>query len=231
MARCTVERLMRANGWRGVTRTRRVRTTERDLAAERAPDLVGRRFRVSRPDALHVADFTYVPLDGGGFGYTAFVIDAYAGLIPGWECSLTKNTAFVERALRSAAAHRARQGHPLTGQTIHHSDAGSQYTAIHFTESLMLSGLIPSIGTVGDALDNALAETTIGLYKTECVRHGSPFRTGPLRTLAALEDITSAWVHWYNATRLMHRLGRRPPAEAEAEYYAQQSIGQRTDHM
>lgn len=230
VARCTVERLMRANGWRGVTRTRRVRTTERDLAAERAPDLVGRRFRVSRPDALHVADFTYVPLDGGGFGYTAFVIDAYAGLIPGWECSLTKNTAFVERALRSAAAHRARQGHPLTGQTIHHSDAGSQYTATHFTESLMLSGLIPSIGTVGDALDNALAETTIGLYKTECVRHGSPFRTSPIRTLADLENITSAWVHWYNTSRLMHRLGRRPPAEAEAEYYAQQPIGQHTGH-
>jgi len=96
-------------------------------------------------------------LSGGGFGYTAFVIDAYAGLIPGWECSLTKNTAFVERALRSAAAHRARQGHRLTGQTIHHSDAGSQYTATHFTESLMLSGLIPSIGTVGDALDKGLA--------------------------------------------------------------------------
>jgi len=106
----------------------------------------------------------------------------------------------------------------------------SQYTATHFTETLMLSGLIPSIGTVGDALDNALAETTIGLYKTECLREGSPFRTGPLRTLADLEEITSAWVHWYNANRLMHRLGRRSPAEAEAEYYAQQSIGQYTGH-
>ena len=94
----------------------------------------------------------------------------------------------------------------------------------------MLAGLIPSVGTVGDALDNALAETTIGLYKTECVREGSPFRTGPLLTLADLEDITSAWVHWYNTSRLMHRLGRRPPAEAEAEYYAQQPIGQHTDH-
>lgn len=230
VARCTVERLMRVNGWRGVTRTRRVRTTERHPAAERAPDLVGRRFRVSRPDALHVADFTYVPLDGGGFGYTAFVIDAYAGLIPGWECSLTKNTAFVERALLSAAAYRARQGHSLTGQTIHHSDAGSRNTATHFTESLMLSGLIPSIGTVGDALDNALAETTIGLYKTECVRDGSPFRAGPIRTLADLEKITSAWVHWYNTSRLMHRLGRRPPTEAEAGYYAQQPIGDHTGH-
>ncbi len=96
-------------------------------------------------------------MDGGGFGYTAFVIDAYAGLIPGWECSLTKNTAFVERAIRAAAARRAREGHPLFGDTIHHSDAGSQYTAVHFTETLMLAGLIPSIGTVGDALDKGWA--------------------------------------------------------------------------
>jgi putative transposase len=181
-------------------------------------------------DALHVADFTYAPMAGGGFGYTAFVIDAYAGLIAGWECSLTKNTAFVERAIRGAAARRAREGHPLSGATIHHSDAGSQYTAIHFTETLMLAGLIPSVGTVGDALDNALAETTIGLYKTECVREDSPFRNGPTRTLADLEDITSAWVAWYNASRLMHRLGRRPPAEAEAEYYAHLQVGQHTDH-
>jgi putative transposase len=101
---------------------------------------------------------------------------------------------------------------------------------MHFTETLMLAGLIPSVGTVGDALDNALAETTIGLYKTECVRDGSPFRNGPLRTLADIEDATSAWVHWYNTNRLMHRLGRRPPAEAEAEYYARHQVGQHTDH-
>jgi putative transposase len=155
-------------------RARRVRTTVADPAAARAPDLVRRRFRSARPDALHVADFTYVPLHGAGFGYTAFVIDAYAGLIVGWECSLTRNSAFVERAIRAAAARRAREGHPLSGDTIHHSDAGSQYTAIHFTETLMLAGLTPSVGTVGDALDNAVAETTIGLYKTECVRDGSP---------------------------------------------------------
>ena len=229
VARCTVERIMRANGWHGATRARKVRTTVSDPAATRAPDLVRRRFRASRPDELHVADFTYVPMITG-FGYTAFVVDAYAGPIVGWECSLTKNTAFVERAIRAAAARRAREGHPLGGDTIHHSDAGSQYTAIHFTDTLMLAGLIPSVGTVGDALDNALAETTIGLYKTECVREGSPFRTGPLLTLANLEDITSAWVHWYNTSRLMHRLGRRPPTEAEAEYYAQQPIGQHTDH-
>ena len=167
----------------------------------RAPDLVNRQFTAAAPDQLHVADFTYVPLDGGGFGYTALVIDAFAGLVTGWECSLSKETAFVERAIRQAAALRRRQGRPLTGATIHHSDAGSQYTSVRFGETLQLAGMIPSIGTVGDAYDNALAETTMGLYKTECVRGDSPFRTGPLRTLADLEDITSAWVHWYNTSR------------------------------
>jgi putative transposase len=229
VARCTVERIMRANGWRGVTRARRKpRTTVSDPAATRAPDLVGRRWRVKAPNLLVVADFTYVPMVAG-FGYTALVIDAYAGLIPCWECSLSKETALVERALRHAAAFRARQGRALD-DAIHHSDAGSHYTAIHFTDALMLARLKPSVGTVGDALDNGLAETTIGLYKTECVRDGSPFRSGPLRTLADLEHITSAWVSWYNETRLMHRLGRRPPTEVEAEYYAHPQVGQHTDH-
>jgi hypothetical protein len=126
VARCTVERLMRAHGWRGTTRARKVRTTVADPAAARAADLVNRCFTAERPDALWVADFTYVPLAGGGFGYTAFVIDAFAGYIPGWECSLSKHTAFVESALRQATALRARQGHPVGGGTIHHSDAGSQ---------------------------------------------------------------------------------------------------------
>jgi putative transposase len=101
-----------------------------------------------------------------------------------------------------------------------------QYTSVRFAETLMLAGLTPSVGSVGDAYDNALAETTIGLYKTECIRDGSPVRRGPLRTLADVEDITAAWVHWYNASRLMHRLGRRPPADAEADYYAQHEDGQ-----
>lgn len=230
VAKCTVERLKRAQGWRGATRARRVRTTVGDPAAVRAPDLVRRQFKAARPGQLHVADFTYVPL-AARFGYTAFVIDAFAGLICGWECSLRKQTAFVERAIRQAAAYRARQGHPLDGTAIHHSDAGSQYTSVHFTETLMLEGMIPSIGTVGDAFDNALAETTIGLYKTECVRDGSPFRTGLLHTLADLEKITSAWVHWYNTRRLMHRLGRRPPAEAEAEYYATHQVDHPADDL
>lgn len=220
VARSTVARLKRAHGWRGVSRANTPRTTVSDPHADRFPDRVNRRFHAERPDQLHVADFTYVPMVAG-FGYTAFVIDAFAGPVVGWACSLTKNTAFVTAAIRQAAARRRREGHPLAGDTIHHSDAGSQYTAIRFGETLLLEGLIGSNGSVGDALDNALAETTIGLYKTECVRDGSPFRTGPLRTLADLEQVTSAWVHWYNTERLMHRLGRRPPAEAEAEYYAQ----------
>jgi transposase InsO family protein len=230
VARCTVERLMRAGGWRGTTRARTDRTTVPRPGDQRAPDLVNRQFAAAAPDLLHVADFTYVPMDGGGFGYTALVIDAFAGLVTGWECSLSKETAFVERAIRQAAALRRRQGRPLRGDTIHHSDAGSQYTSVRFGETLQLAGMIPSIGTVGDAYDNALAETTMGLYKTECVRGDSPFRTGPLRTLADLDDITSAWVHWYNTSRLMHRLGRRPPAEAEAGYYAHNRDGQPAVH-
>jgi transposase InsO family protein len=230
VARCTVERIMRVNGWRGVVRTTKIPTTVADPAAERAPDLVKRRFKAAGPDVLWVADFTYVPLVGGGFVYTAFVVDVYAGVIVGWERSLVKDICFVESALREAAGLRRRQGHPLQGSTINHSDAGSQYTAIHFGETLMIEGLVPSIGTVGDDLDNALCETTIGLYKAECVREGSPFRTGPLATVADVEVITSAWVHWYNTARLMHRLGRRPPAEVEAEHYAQQPIGEHTGH-
>lgn len=219
-AKCTVERLMRHHGWKGVTRSKNVRTTVADPAADRAPDLVDREFRVPAPNRLLVADFTYVRLGTGVFAYTAFVIDAYAGRILGWECCSSKHTRFVESAIRQAAAVRSRQGYPLSGNTIHHSDAGSQYTSVRFGESLMLAGMIPSIGSVGDAYDNALAETTIGLYKTEAVRSDSPFRTGPLRSVSDLEHLTGEWVDWYNNRRLMHRLGRTPPVEYEAAYYS-----------
>ncbi len=225
VARCTVERLMRANGWRGNVRGRRkVRTTVPDPAHPRHPDLVNRDFRACRPGQLLVADFTYVPLAGGGFGYVALVIDAFAGTIVGWECSLSKTTAFVQRAVAQAAHHlrRATAGR-LSGQVIHHSDAGSQYTSLRYAESLMLAGMAPSVGSVGDAYDNALAETTIGLYKSECTADGSPFRDGPITTLGALEKITAAWVAWYNTERLMHRLGLRPPAEADTAYWAGQA--------
>jgi putative transposase len=218
VARCTVERLMRANGWRGNVRgPRKVRTTVPDPANPRHPDLVNRDFRAHRPGQLLVADFTYAALAGGGFAYTAFVIDAFAGTIAGWECSLSKTTAFVQRAIGQAAARLRQAG--VTWQPVHHSDAGSQYTSLRCAETLALAGLTPSVGSVGDAYDNALAETTIGLYKSECVRDGSPFRTGPLTGLADVENITAAWVHWYNQERLMHRTGLRPPAEADAGYW------------
>ena len=152
VARCTVERLMRLNGWQGVTRTKKVRTTVSDPAASRAPDLVDRHFNVEAPNELVVADFTYVPMATGNFAYTAFVIDAYADKIVGWECSTSKQTAFVESAIRQAAATRSQEGTPLNGDTIHHSDAGSQYTSVRFGESLLPAGMIPSIGSVGDCL-------------------------------------------------------------------------------
>jgi putative transposase len=224
VAKSTVERLMRINGWQGVRRCKRVRTTIGDPTATRAPDLVKRRFFPTAPCQLLVADFTYVPLTSGVFCYVAFVIDAYAGLIVGWETSLSKEPWFVEQAIRHAIDYRYRQRSSLTG-AIHHSDAGSQYTAVHFAETAFLAGLTLSIGTVGDALDNALAETTIGLYKTECVRSDSPFRRGPLATRSDVEAITAEWVDWYNNHRLSHRLGRIPPAEAEARYHANRTTG------
>lgn len=221
VARCTVERLMRIQGWRGVTRRKRVRTTIADPADQRAPDLVERQFKVPAPNQLIVADFTYVPMAGGSHMYTAFAIDAYAGRIVGWECSSSKTDMFVRTAIRHAAELRRFEGIPLMGTTIHHSDAGSQYTSVRCGETIELSGLTPSIGTVGDAYDNALAETTIGLYKTEAVRDDSPFRVGPLTRLGDVEYLTSRWVYWYNSSRLMHRLGRIPPVEAEQNYYTQ----------
>ena len=222
VARCTIERLMAANGWQGVTRTKKVRTTISDPAASRAPDLVDRQFKVGAPNQLVVADFTHVAMATGSF--------AYADRIVGWECSTSKQPAFVESAIRQAAVIRSREGTPLLGNTIHHSDAGSQYTSVRFGESLLLAGMIPSVGSVGDALDNALAETIIGLYKTECTPAGSPFRNGPLHRLADLEEATAAWVYWYNNHRLMHRLDRRPPVEYEALYHARLRDGQPADH-
>ncbi len=143
------------------------------------------------------------------------MFDAFAGTILGWECSLSKATAFVQRAIgQAAAALRRAAGGPITWRAVHHSDAGSQYTSLRFTETLALARIAPSIGTVGDAYDNALAETLIGLYKSEAVRDGSPFRDGPVRTLGDLEKITAAWVSWYNHERLVRRLGlRRARAE------------------
>lgn len=230
VAKCTVERLMKINGWEGVRRVKKIRTTVADPDAGRALDLVKRQFRAPAPNRLIVADFTYVRMASGCFAYTAFAIDAFANRIVGWDCATSKHTSFVETAIRQAAALRAREGQTSTAKAIHHSDAGSQYTSVHFGETLFLEGFLPSIGTVGDAFDNALAETTIGLYKHECVRADSPFRDGPLDRLSDLEMITADWVHWYNTSRLMHHLGRIPPVEAEANYYAQARDGQPAVH-
>lgn len=222
VARCTVERLMATHHWQGVTRSRRVRTTVPDPGATRAPDLVDRQFRVEAPNRLWVADFTYVTRLDGRWCYTAFVIDAFAGLIPGWQVGRQATRAFVQAAFDDAVELRSRQGHLIPSQAIHHSDAGTQYTAIKFGERLREHDMLPSIGSVGDAYDNALAETTIGLYKTECTPTGSPFNPDGFDTVADVESATADWVHWFNNRRLMHRLDRRPPHEVETEYYARQ---------
>jgi putative transposase len=219
VARCTVERLMHRHGWQGVRRTKKVRTTVSDAEAARAPDLVKREFAVAAPNLLFVADFTYVRVRNG-FVYTAFVIDAFAGTIVGWEVAANPTAAMVEQALADALETRRRTGHPVRPGAVHHSDAGTQYTSIAFGHELTDAGLTPSIGSVADAYDNALAETTIGLYKTECIRPGSPFHQG-LDHIGDVEVATASWVHWYNTSRLMHRLGRRPPLEAENDYYDQ----------
>jgi putative transposase len=218
VARCTVERLMRRNGWQGVVRAKRVRTTIPDRASSRAPDHVDRQFLVDAPNRLFVADFTYVRVSHG-FVYVAFVIDAFAGAIVGWDVTTSPNTAMVERAFADALELRRRQGHPVEPGAIHHSDAGTQYTSLIFGDRLVEEGIIPSIGSVGDAYDNALAETTIGLFKTECIRADSPFHHG-LTNRADVELATAEWVHWFNTSRLMHRLGRTTPTEAETEHYA-----------
>lgn len=228
VARCTVERLMRIHGWQGVTRTRKVRTTIKDPAAGRAADLVDRHFTAPAPNQLLVADFTYVPIPAR-FVYTAFTIDAFAGAILGWDVAATANAAMVERALADAVETRRRQGRPIRPGAIHHSDAGTQYTSIAFGQRLVDAEIRPSIGSVGDAYDNALAETTIGLYKTECVRPESPFDNG-LANLGDVEVATAAWVHWYNTSRLMHRLGRRPPREAEEQHYREHQVDQSVVH-
>ncbi len=226
VARCTVERLMAAHGWQGVTRCKKVRTTIADPHAARAKDLVDRHFAVPAPDRLWVADFTYVRLDCGRFVYTAFVIDAFADRIVGWHTAGRADAAMVVTAVSNAVATRAREGRKVAG-VIAHNDAGTQYTSLAFGAELAEHGLLPSIGSVGDAYDNALAETIIGLYKTECIRPDSPFRDGSLNTTADVERITARYAHWFNTERLLHRLGLIPPAEAEQAYHenAAQPVG------
>ncbi|MFC7091853.1 IS3 family transposase, partial [Halomonas salifodinae] len=214
VARCTVARLMREMGLRGVVRGKRVQTTVPDANKACPADLVRRQFQPSQPNALWVSDFTYVAT-WRGFVYVAFVIDAFARRIIGWRVSSTPRTDMVLDALEQAL-HERRQRHE--GALIHHSDRGGQYVSIRYTERLTDAGIEPSVGSVGDSYDNALAETVIGLFKTEVIR-----RCGPWRHLEAVEFATLEWVDWFNHRRLLEPIGNVPPAEREALYYQQQS--------
>lgn len=210
VARCTVARLMRKMGLAGVIRGKRVRTTVPDKAAPCPLDHVNRQFRVERPNVLWVSDFTYVAT-WQGFVYVAFVIDAYARRIVGWRVSRSAHAGFVLDALEQALHDRR----PVRGGLVHHSDRGVQYVSIKYTERLAEAGLVPSVGSVGDSYDNALAETINGLYKAEVI-----WRRGPWRSVEAVEFATLEWVDWFNTKRLLEPIGNIPPAEAEAAYYA-----------
>jgi putative transposase len=209
VARCTVERLMRKHGLEGVRRGRRRRTTVPDDQAGRPLDLVDRNFGADGPNELWVADFTYV-MTWSGVVYVAFVIDAFSRRIVGWKADTSMKTALVLDTLEMALWSRQRDGIPLAQSLIHHHDAGSQYTSFAFTSRLIEAGVDASVGSVGDGYDNALAETTIGLYKTEKIH-----REGPWRTLSDVELATLEWVDWYNHERLHSGSGDAPPVEYE----------------
>ena len=212
VARCTVERLMKQLGLQGVRRGKAVRTTIPDSKASCPLDRVNRQFRADRPNQLWVSDFTYVST-WQGWLFVAFVVDVFARRIVGWRVSRSMHTDFVLDALEQALY--ARQ--PSSADAlIHHSDRGSQYVSIRYTERLAEAGIEPSVGSKGDSYDNALAETINGLYKAELIH-----RRGPWKTIEAVELATLEWVSWFNHHRLMEPLGYIPPAEAEANYYRQ----------
>jgi putative transposase len=213
VARCTVERLMRSLGLRGVVRGKKFKTTIPDELAERRLDRVNRTFSVSRPNSLWVADLTYVAT-WRGLVYVAFVIDAFARRIVGWRVSSSLRSDIALDALEQALYNRSIDA---TNELIHHSDRGVQYLSIRYTERLAEAGIEPSVGSVGDSYDNALAETIIGLYKTELIRQRGPWRGIDMVELATLD-----WVDWFNHRRLLESIGDVPPAEKEDEYYRQQ---------
>ena len=213
VARCTVERLMRQVGLQGVRRGKVVRTTLSDERAACPLDRVQRQFRADQPNQLWVSDFTYVST-WQGWLYVAFVIDVYARRIVGWRVSTSMKTDFVLDALEQALYDRQPS---LTEGLIHHSDRGSQYVSIRYTERLAEAGIEPSVGSKGDSYDNALAETINGLYKAELIHRQS------WKSREAVELATLKWVHWYNHQRLLGSIGYIPPAEAEANFYRQQT--------
>lgn len=212
VARCTVERLMRRLGLQGVRRGKAIRTTISDKATPCPRDQVNRQFQAPHPNALWVSDFTFVST-WQGFVYVAFVIDVFARRIVGWKASSSARTDFVLDALEQALWARR----PTQGGLIHHSDRGSQYVSIRYTERLAEAGIEPSVGSVGDSYDNALAETIIGLFKTEVIDRQS------WKHREAVELATLDWVDWYNHKRLLGPIGHIPPAEAEANYYQQRA--------
>ena len=212
-ARCRVRRLMRELGLVGVVRGRAwTTTTQPDAVAEWPADLVDRHFVATRPNQLWVADFTYVAT-WAGFVYVAFVIDVFARRLVGWRVSSSLRTDFVLDALEQAIYARCDD---TVGDLVHHSDRGSQYLAMRYTERLADAGIEPSVGSRGDSYDNALAESIIGLFKAEVIR-----RKGPWRTLEAVEFATLTWVDWFNHRRLLEPIGYMPPAEYEARYHQQ----------
>jgi transposase InsO family protein len=211
VARCTVARLMRAMSLEGIIRGKPLRTTVSDKAAPCPLDHVNRQFHAPAPNMLWVSDFTYVAT-WTGFVYVAFVIDTYARRIVGWRVSRTAHASFVLDALEQAL-HDRRPIH--RGGLVHHSDRGSQYVSIRYTERLAEADVEPSVGSVGDSYDNALAETINGLYKAEVIH-----RRGPWRSVEAVEFATLEWVDWFNNRRLLEPIGNIPPAEAEERYYA-----------
>ena len=211
VARCTVERLMKRLGLQGARRGKVVRTTVADKALPCPLDRVNRQFKADRPNQLWVSDFTYVST-WQGWQYVAFVIDVYARRIVGWRASSSMRTDFVLDALEQALYDRQ----PDHNALIHHSDRGSQYVSILYTERLAQAGIEPSVGSRGDSYDNALAETINGLYKTELIHRRAPWKTRESLELATLE-----WVSWFNHHRLLEPLGYIPPAEAEANYFRQ----------
>jgi transposase InsO family protein len=211
VARCTVERLMQRMGLRGVIRGKVVRTTISDAKASCPLDRVNRQFRAERPNQLWVSDFTYVST-WQGWLYVAFVIDVFARRIVGWRVSSSMHTDFVLDALEQALYARQPEREDAL---IHHSDRGSQYVSIRYSERLAEAGIEPSVGSKGDSYDNALAETVNGLYKAELIHRRAPW------TKEAVELATLEWVCWFNHHRLLEPIGYIPPAEAEANYYRQ----------
>ena len=218
-SRGAVDRAMRALGLSGIRRDKGIRTTIPTKDGIRAGDLLNRDFTAPRPDHTWVMDFTYCRT-WAGWVYVAFIVDVYSQRIVAWHAQTTKHVELVMIPLRIGLWERDRQGHTIQPKQLRaHSDAGSQYVSIAYTEKLDLDGIAPSIGSVGDAFDNALMETINGLYKTECIRT-TVFHDGPYRTIGDVEFATAGWVDWYNTRRLHSSLGYVPPAEFEQAHYA-----------